>query len=398
MLVIAILLTFVVHFSTAFPPTVSFGSSAYSMSLSTLGSVSPLVSPSSAAAAVSSSPAGTFLQSLSTNTQVVGTAWLVSSALFTTYSTTAFLQYKPPLVAVTPTRRKDQMLVHPDDQRSNLFSLSRPTLLTLYRFGGSLLLGLLLHPDFQIRQRLHETLQAVPTFGLSALFLFVANFSNSISLSRIGISLTYTSKCAIPIITALLTVLLDGPTALPNTLALLSLLPIAAGIAAASWNAPTFEKMGFAAALVSAASQSALNVTSKRAMMRSNLTGPSAQRVMVAVGLCITLAVVAIQNYTNQSTKHNDSLVVEEHVKRQIPPVWLSCAAFTAYHAEYVLSFMFVKLVAPITYGTCDAIRRLSVILSGRVFFGGAKLTKLNIAGIALALLGALSYSVTTSL
>jgi Triose-phosphate Transporter family len=72
--------------------------------------------------------------------------------------------------------------------------------------------------------------------------------------------------------------------------------------------------------------------------------------------------------------------------------------AVSAYHIEYVLSFIFVKLVAPITYGTCDAIRRLAIILVGRRMFGGDPLSKINVAGIALALTGALSYSIASSM
>jgi multidrug transporter EmrE-like cation transporter len=77
--------------------------------------------------------------------------------------------------------------------------------------------------------------------------------------------------------------------------------------------------------------------------------------------------------------------------------VWLTILAFGSYHLEYLLSFMFVKLVQPITYGTLDAVRRLGIILAGRAMFGGAPLTWLNRSGIALALLGALGYSLATS-
>jgi hypothetical protein len=58
------------------------------------------------------------------------------------------------------------------------------------------------------------------------------------------------------------------------------------------------------------------------------------------------------------------------------------------------LSFTFVSLVSPITYGACDAVRRLSIIITGRAMFGGEPFTRLNIAGIAMALVGALSYSI----
>ena len=260
-------------------------------------------------------------------------------------------------------------------------------------------MGLTLPPG-SILDRLESTIRQVPHFVLPALFLFVANFSNSISLDRVGISLTYTSKCAIPITTVLLTLLLDGWESLPGPLALLSLIPIAVGIAAASWNSPTFELAGFIAAMVSMMAQSALNVSSKRAIQKTGVTGPAAQRVMVLVGLVLTLLMTFIRHVHVTFLTHpldSENLRREPTVQSSPPPAWLSIMAVVAYHIEYILSFMFVKLVQPITYGTCDAVRRLTIILSGRAIFGGAPLTRINVMGIALALSGALAYSIASS-
>lgn len=330
---------------------------------------------------LSSSLSPSLLSSLAGNTRAVGAAWMVSSALLTTYSTTTFLKYDK-----DPMRHKSKgvpLLGH---------NLSRPAFLTLCRFGGSLILGLLAHPNLDILKRLRDTRKDLPDFALPAIFLFIANFANSISLNRIGISLTYTSKCGIPLITVLLTLLLDGTKAMPSLLALSSLIPIALGIAAASWNSPTFELGGFLAAMVSCTAQSALNVCSKRVMSKTGVAGPQAQRAMVAVGFAITCLYSLLQPPIPASDK------VAKRPMRSDPPAWLSAMAVSAYHLEYVLSFMFVKLVSPITYGACDAVRRLSIIISGHFMFGGAPFTRLNIAGVALALLGALSYSITSNL
>mmetsp|Transcript_8828 Transcript_8828/g.14674 ORF Transcript_8828/g.14674 Transcript_8828/m.14674 type:complete len:338 (+) Transcript_8828:22-1035(+) len=328
-----------------------------------------------------SSPVSTgLLSSLTDNTHVVGAAWMISSALFTTYSTTRFLKYDTVSTSA---------VVDPKSRAARLLStMPRPTLLTLCRFGGSLLLGLLAHPNANVMQRIRDTKKVLPDFALPATFLFIANYANSISLNRIGISLTYTTKCGIPLMTVLLTLLLDGTKAMPSLLTLASLVPIALGIAAASWNSPTFERTGFAAALLSCTAQSALNVSSKRAMSKTGLAGPPAQRAMVAVGFVIAVVFSFLQPKPTEKTKFT----------RTDPPPWLVGMAISAYHVEYVLSFMFVKLVSPITYGACDAIRRLSIILSGHWMFGGSPFSRLNILGIALALLGALSYSITSNI
>merc|ERR1712071_324290 len=43
-----------------------------------------------------SSEISSTISSLSNNVQIVGSAWILSSALLTTYSTTSFLKYKSP--------------------------------------------------------------------------------------------------------------------------------------------------------------------------------------------------------------------------------------------------------------------------------------------------------------
>lgn len=124
--------------------------------------------------------------------------------------------------------------------------------------------------------------------------------------------------------------------------------------------------------------------------MKTGIRGADAQRAMVAVGLILAIASTAAQKL--RKTDDNTS------VDRIQPPFWLGTAAVVAYHVEYVLSFMFVRLVQPITYGTCDAMRRLAIILTGQAMFGGASFTHINIFGIALSLLGALSYSIATTM
>jgi len=194
--------------------------------------------------------------------------------------------------------------------------------------------------------------------------------------------------------------ILGGTQAMPNIPTLLSLVPIAIGIACASWNTPTFEKFGFLAAVVSCISQAALNVSSKQVMEKTMVTGADAQRVMVTIALIIT-TIVSILKHTPLMRlfgqgKEQREAALESKNHMPHPPLWLTLMAGGAYHAEYTLSFMYVKLVQPITYGTCDAIRRLLLIIFGRKMFGGETFTILNLAGIAMALLGAFAYSITS--
>ncbi|KAL7544909.1 hypothetical protein ACHAWF_008278 [Thalassiosira exigua] len=415
---------------------------------SALPSLAAVATTSSSAAAAASSvaavmpPSSAWLSSVSNNKQWVGSAWIISSAILTTYSTTRFLKYQgsPDTMEqsasgegsrisrqfssiLNSSKDHDHRDLEAPQKRTSRTKMSRASLLTLYRFSGSLVLGLFLHAQFynlsRLCPRFLQTVRLAQKFLLPALFLFVANYSNSIALDRIGISLTYTSKCAIPLITVLFTLLLDGVSALPSKLALLSLLPIAAGVAAASWNSPEFEAFGFLAALSSTTSQAALNVVSKRAMRKTGAKGPDAQRAMVFVALGISLIMATANriggslqelrdygsNIRNVATAEGRHLgqeaqlepVAVPSVSSTHPPLWLTCLAVLAYHMEYVLSFLFVGLVDPITYGTCDALRRLLIIITGRQFFGGNKFSATNLGGICMALLGALMYSITSA-
>mmetsp|Transcript_57337 Transcript_57337/g.139853 ORF Transcript_57337/g.139853 Transcript_57337/m.139853 type:complete len:495 (+) Transcript_57337:215-1699(+) len=378
----------------------------------------------------------TAVSSLATNVQAVGAMWMISSAFFTTYSTTKFLKYRkvPPPQSSTTTKKRQlfmpaaaaaaasAMLQSQSQSQSTKttsttknrtfhlphLSLSRSTLLTLYRFSGSLLMGILIGTTGDLRipsivTRIQHTYELCPSFVLPALFLFVANYANTISLDKMGISLTYVTKCAIPLFTVLLTAILDGISSLPSFKVLLTLVPIAGGIATASWNHPHFEFAGMIAALTSCLSQAALNVSSKKTMTKLGVSGPIAQRCMVAVGLLIAIIYSSLQFMMTTSPKttspeDNNSIdIAQQQQQQQLPqvhpPVWLALAAVLAYHVEYMLSFIFVTLVAPVTYSACDAVRRLSIIVTGHYMFGGPPFTVLNKLGIACALLGALGYS-----
>ncbi|GFH54266.1 hypothetical protein CTEN210_10742 [Chaetoceros tenuissimus] len=349
------------------------------------------------------------------NSAVMGSGWMFSSIIFSTYFTTEFLKYEENGQASKIKdlnndfilRQHEFMKTHKrpllQKQRQAiseaLKSLSRPQLLTLYRFSGSLLMGIFVHTNvFAWKQRLLDTIKYMPDFALSAIFLFVANYSNSIALDRIGISLTYTSKCIIPLITVLLSVSVDGLKALPCLPALLMLIPIATGVALTSWSSPTFEKKGFIAAMLSSTAQAALNVSSKRALSHTKISGLDAQRSMASVAFIIAIFMslqTSIKSKLKMITDGDDTEIsTKSNVPPSLPPFSLSLAAAAAYHYEYVLSFIFLNLVQPISYGTCDAVRRLGIIVAGRAFFGGEPFSSLNYIGITLALLGATGYSI----
>lgn len=365
---------------------------------------------------VISKASGVMSNLLSDSKLPIGSAWFVTSVFLTTYSTTAFLKYKEPKKDILPTNNDFESRLEKEKVPSKIqlkflsvvTSFNRPSLLTFYRFSISLLIGMLCHPKFWlVMDRVRDTMTTIPEFIIPAFFLFFANFCNAIALDRLGISLTYVSKCGIPVVTVLIMLLMEGAQSLPNIKALCSLIPIATGIACASWNSPIFELVGFLAAMSSCFLQAGLNYTSKKAMKRIVVTGPEAQRAMVAVGFVLTVGLslskvllekgLRLSGIKPSKRKKTDREIYKKVKEMEHPPLWLTVMAAASYHIEYTLSFMVVRLVSPITYGTCDAIRRLSLIITGRKFFGGEPFTKINLFGIALALFGGLAYSISSA-
>jgi hypothetical protein len=203
---------------------------------------------------------GPVWSSLTTNPFVVGMAWMITSSIFTTYSTTRFIKYQKPIATsecyngntATPPilqrygnklmhmNQRIHHMVNPFHKKSNQQpnkepiiqlvarnqepssftsttgsqhrypqqhhsppspqlqqlqhqqqqSLSPSSMLTLYRFAGSLLFGLILHRDVvgAFRERLYDTIMAIPTFLLPAICLFIANFTNTYEIIICNIS------------------------------------------------------------------------------------------------------------------------------------------------------------------------------------------------------------------
>lgn len=342
------------------------------------------------------------------NTIVIGTSWLLLSSIFTTYSTTAFLKWhsfaqRDRPKALTKFKLPEGVVLGGVDDRFNI-----PQLLTIWRFGGSFLLSLVTSSFSNTRKIIAALPTTMPPFVFPAFYLTLANLCNVIALDKIGISLTYTTKCAIPIMTVFIQAIEDRKN-LPSYSSILSLIPIAFGIALSNWNAPRFDAVGFIFAILSCTAQSFLNVSCKNAIMKTNLSGFAVQRNLVAIAFVVlgvkqfvfdNLADLIGRLYRRRGTtllttkKKNKTENETDADKQPHPPALLTAYMVTCYHLEYCLSFVFLSRINSVTYSVCDAIRRLCIIISGRIFFGGAYLSNLNKFGVLLAIIGACFYAV----
>jgi len=219
--------------------------------------------------------------------------------------------------------------------------------------------------------------------------LTCANLFNVIALDAIGISATYTTKCAIPIMTVIIQAF-QNRSSLPNNKAIATLPLIAIGIAMSNWNAPNFDASGFTFAMLSCVAQSMLNVCCKTAMQRTNLRGVDVQRNLVVIGLFL----LSVKQCTvDKLIERRQQRQQRQLLQQQHPPSLLTMFMASSYHYEYSLSFAFLSNISSVTFAITDALRRLCIIVNGRIFFGGDDLTRANKAGIIIAVAGALLYA-----
>eukprot|EP00607_Mallomonas_marina_P008113 CAMPEP_0182425006 /NCGR_PEP_ID=MMETSP1167-20130531/11330_1 /TAXON_ID=2988 /ORGANISM="Mallomonas Sp, Strain CCMP3275" /LENGTH=332 /DNA_ID=CAMNT_0024605291 /DNA_START=109 /DNA_END=1107 /DNA_ORIENTATION=- len=285
---------------------------------------------------------------------LVGVCWLLSSALFSTWSNTAFLKH-----------------------------FNNPLLHVMVRFSGAASIGLisLLMTRSCEFGEIPSMLQQV---FLPALFLWVANFANSASLQLSGITLTYVVKACIPVFTVALCTIRGQKFPL---MTYISLLPTVLGVALASASDLDFTISGLLAALTSALAQTFMNVTVKEVRTKTGFSGSKILASMTAVCSLLTLPLLLFSNSFGHLTIPD--LLVNGWWNRGI---MLIIANALAFHAEYVLNMIFVGYVNSVTFSVTDVARRLGIILCGAVVFG-KMLTTLNVVGVALALSGVLWYS-----
>ncbi|GMI35696.1 hypothetical protein TrCOL_g9195 [Triparma columacea] len=349
--------------------------------------------------------------SLPVQKTLVGCTWFVVSTFLTTVSTTTFLKYpRDPLPSSLSTKLPNSPVAH------LVNGTPAALLLTLWRFGFSQVASLLtfvfldpfsspsspsntvllsiLKSPISLSLRLLYTL---PHFLPAALSLFLANLFNSYALSTSGISLTYVTKCSIPIFTLLLSPLLIPNTPFKvSTASALSLLPICLGIALTSYDSTNFRGDGFAFAIMSCVAQVCLNVFSKKAMMGLNVGGMEAFMNLTLAGFLLTTLKILFPPLlfkTSSILLPSPPPLPKSYGSH--PPLKLSIFAAASYHVEYLLSFVLISLISPLTYAVSDAVRRLAVILVGKTCFPKSedRFTRQNTAGMIMALIGAACYS-----
>ncbi|GAB4817014.1 hypothetical protein N2152v2_004060 [Parachlorella kessleri] len=210
--------------------------------------------------------------------------------------------------------------------------------------------------------------------------------ASNLSFVAVALSLTHTVKTLEPAFSAGLSMLILGQgTPLP---ALLSLIPIMAGVAAASAAELSFNWTGFLMAMLSNLSFGLRAVLSKRAM--GNLpslgsTGVYAYTTLISIFICAP-GILLFERDVFAAAQQAAAAQGAGTFYGSLLGVGL------LYHLYNQFAFNTLARVDAVSHGVCNVVNRVVVIVASVLFFG-QELSMTTKLGTAVTLLGTLMYS-----
>lgn len=291
----------------------------------------------------------------------IGSAWIVTSAIFSTYANSLFLN-----------------TFH--DEFAHMF----------VRFSISSALSLV--AALKTKDMLpHVRPGVVRGLFVPSSLMLTANLFNSMSMVRSGVIVTYVVKSLIPFFTVMLC-RAQGQNFSSATYA--ALFPTCVGVALASAADMEFEWQGFLCAFASAWAQTLLNVCSKSRIQELKISGREAFFVMATWCTVLSSPLLFISYYV---CPHGLMQVAGGFVRLDASTLAAAVLAVgLAYHIEYMLNFLLVPLCSSLAFSVADVSRRSGTILFGAVLFG-KQLGLLSLMGVAISMAGATAYAMVTS-
>ncbi|KAM7348875.1 solute carrier family 35 member E1 homolog [Cochliomyia hominivorax] len=212
---------------------------------------------------------------------------------------------------------------------------------------------------------------------------FLASVTSHISLWKVPVSYAHTVKATMPLFTVILTRLLFREK--QPTLVYLSLIPIITGVGIATMTEISFNMMGLISALISTMGFSLQNIFSKKVLKD---TGIHHLRLLHLLGKLALFMFLPIWIYV-------DSFKVIQHpaiINLDYRVIALLFADGVLNWLQNIIAFSVLSLVTPLTYAVASASKRIFVIAVSLLILGNP-VTWVNCFGMALAILGVLSYN-----
>ncbi|KAK1407232.1 hypothetical protein QVD17_38846 [Tagetes erecta] len=220
-----------------------------------------------------------------------------------------------------------------------------------------------------------------------ALVHTMGNLFTNMSLGKVAVSFTHTIKAMEPFFSVLLSAMFLGE--MPTPWVVISLLPIAGGVALASMTEASFNWAGFWSAMASNLSFQSRNVLSKKFMVKKeeSLDNISLFSVITIMSFFLLAPVAFFVEGVRFTPAYLQSagLNVQQVYTRSI-------IAAICFHAYQQVSYMILQRVSPVTHSVGNCVKRVVVIVTSVLFFR-TPVSPINSIGTGVALAGVFLYS-----
>ncbi|KAL3781231.1 hypothetical protein ACHAW5_000546 [Stephanodiscus triporus] len=236
----------------------------------------------------------------------------------------------------------------------------------------------------------------IKTLSSQAFFLAATHVSGVVSFGAGAISFTHILKATEPVWSALILAIGFGEF-LPLPV-YLSLVPIMGGVGLASLKELSFTWLSFTAGTISAVTSAAKAILSKKVLdgkpMGENLTPANMFAVLTILGFLFILpASLLMEGPAKISAAYTASLAAG-YTKAQLIRL-LGVSGFL-YYLYNEVAFLALSEVAPVTHAVANTVKRVVIIIASILVFRNP-VSKLGAIGSAIAVLGAMGYSVAKS-
>lgn len=236
----------------------------------------------------------------------------------------------------------------------------------------------------------------IKTLSSQAFFLAATHVAGVISFGAGAISFTHILKATEPVWSALILAVGFGEF-LPLPV-YLSLVPIMGGVGLASLKELSFTWLSFTAGTISAVTSATKAILSKKVLdgkpMGENLTPANMFAVLTILGFLFILpASLVIEGPVAIKAAYAASLAAG-HTRGELLRM-LSASGFL-YYLYNEVAFLALSEVAPVTHAVANTVKRVVIIIASVLVFRNP-VSKLGAIGSAIAILGAMGYSVAKS-
>ncbi|XP_026812206.1 solute carrier family 35 member E1 homolog [Rhopalosiphum maidis] len=218
-----------------------------------------------------------------------------------------------------------------------------------------------------------------------ALGKFVGSVFTHVSLWKVPVSYTHTVKATMPLFSVVLSRIILGEKQCLKVY--LSLVPIIAGVAIASFTEISFDVIGLMSALAATLQHTLQNIFSKKVLHDTGIHHLRLLHILGRLALMMFLPVWLYFDFWHLVTVSNFKMNNESY-----KVIGLLFTDGILSWLQNILAFSVMSMVTSLTYAVASSSKRIFVVAAS-LFVIGNPVTINNVCGMALALFGVIAYN-----